>query len=62
MSALPKRECNRHRIDPDTRPPRCLIPVPVKLAMMKATYRDRVLIADLAAQRARLGKAKMMRV
>jgi hypothetical protein len=30
--------------------------------MMKATNRDRVLIADFAAQRARLGKAKMMRI
>jgi len=36
--------------------------MPVKLAMMKATNRDRVLIADFAAQRARLGKAKMMRI
>jgi hypothetical protein len=36
--------------------------MPVKLAMMKATNRDRVLIADFTAQRARLGKAKMMRI
>ena len=36
--------------------------MPVKLAMMKATNRNRVLIADFAAQRAWLRKAKMVRV
>jgi hypothetical protein len=62
MSALPKCERNRHRIDPDTRPPRRLIPVPVELTMMETTNRNRELIADFAAQRTRLCKAKMMRV
>ena len=36
--------------------------MPVKLAMMKATDRNRVLIADFAAQGARLRKANMMRI
>ena len=36
--------------------------MPVKLAMMEATNRNRELIADLAAQRTRLRKAKMMRI
>jgi hypothetical protein len=34
----------------------------VKLAMMEAANRNRELIADLAAQRTRLGKTKMMRI
>ena len=62
MSALPKCKRNRHRINPDTRPPRRLVPVPVEFTMMETTNRDRVLIADFAAQCTRLCKAKMMRV
>jgi hypothetical protein len=62
VCASPKRERNRHGIDLDTRPPCRLITVPVKLAMMKATNRNRELIADFAAQRSRLRKAKMMRI
>jgi hypothetical protein len=34
MGASPKPECNRHGIDIETRPPCCLVTVPVKLAMM----------------------------
>jgi hypothetical protein len=62
VCSLPKRERNRHRINIDPAPPCRLIAVPVKLAMMEATNRDRELVADLAAQRPRLRKAKMMRI
>src|ERR1019366_7419226 len=62
MRASPKRERNRHRIDIETAPPRCLVTVPVKLAMMQATNRNSELIADFASQRARLCKTKMMRI
>jgi hypothetical protein len=48
MCASPKRERNRHGIDIETCPPRRLITLPVKLAMMKATHRNRELIADFA--------------
>jgi hypothetical protein len=36
--------------------------VPVQRAMMKATNRNRELIADLASERTRLRKAKMVRI
>ncbi len=36
--------------------------MPVKLAMMEATNRNRELVADLAAQRTRLRKTEMMRI
>jgi hypothetical protein len=54
VRAPPKRECYRYGIDFETRPPRRLVSVPVKLAVMKATNRNRELIADFASQRARL--------
>ncbi len=41
-------------------PPGCLIAEPMHQAMMDSTERDRELIADLAAKRARLGEAKVM--
>ena len=62
MGASPQRKRKRHWIDLETHPPRGLITMPVKLAMMKATNRNRVLVADFAAQRTRLRKAKMMRI
>ena len=62
VRASPKRERDRHGIDFEPGPPYCLIAVPVKLVMMEATHRNRKLIADLAAQRTRLRKSKMMRV
>jgi hypothetical protein len=62
VRASPKRERDRHRIDIDPGPPCRLVTVPVKLAMMEATNRNRELVADLAAQRPRLRKAQMMRI
>jgi hypothetical protein len=62
VCALPKRYGNRNGIDVDTRPPCRLIAVPVKLAVVEPTYRNRELIAHLTAQCTRLRKAKMMRI
>jgi hypothetical protein len=62
VSASPKRERNRDGIDIETRPPSSLVTVPVKLAMMKATNRNRELIAHFASQRTRLRKVQMMRI
>jgi hypothetical protein len=62
MRVSPKLECNRHRIDIETTPPCPFVTVPVKLAMMQATNRNRELIADFAPQRTRLRKSKMMRI
>jgi hypothetical protein len=62
VCASPEREGNRRRIDFMARPPCRLITVSVNLSMMKATNRRRELIADFAAQRPRLRKAKMMRI
>jgi len=60
VCASPEREGNRHGIDFEARPPCRPITVSVNLSMMKATNRHRELIADFAAQRPRLRKAKMM--
>jgi hypothetical protein len=62
LCAPPKRERNRHGIDIESGPPGPFVAVPVKLAMMKATNRNRELIADLAPQRSRLREAKMVRI
>jgi hypothetical protein len=62
MCTLPKRERNRQGIDIETAPPRRFITLLVKLAMMQATNRNSEFIADLATQRPRLRKAKMMRI
>src|SRR3712207_4876866 len=48
--------------DVQGRPPRLLIRLPVELAMVGAAERDRELVADLAAQRDRLGDADVVRV
>jgi hypothetical protein len=60
VCASPKGKRDRHGIDIDPLPPCRLITVPVKLAMVEATNRNRELVADLAAQSTRLRKAKMM--
>ncbi len=57
---LPKQILRIDRIDFETRPPCRLITLPVKLAMMQTTNRNRELVADLATQRPRLCKAQMM--
>jgi len=56
----PKSECDWHRLNLDRRPPRCLIAMPVKLAMMQPANRNGKFIADLSPERARLGKAQVM--
>ena len=40
VCASPKPECNRHGIDMETRPPRPVVIVSMKLAMMQATNRN----------------------
>lgn len=62
MCALPKPERNRHGIDLESCPPSRLVTLLVKLAMMKATNRNREFIAELASKRARLRKAKMVHI
>ena len=57
---LPKPESNRERIDLDLIPPRGLVGVAMKLAVMDPTNRDGELVADPAPERASLGKAEMM--
>ena len=60
VRASPKREGDRRGID--VGPPCRLIAVPVQLAMMEATNRDREFIADLAPECPWLGKAQMVRL
>ena len=58
----PKAECDRKRIDIGRGPPRGLIAIAVQLPVMEATDRDGVFVADLAAERARLGEPNVMRL
>ena len=60
--APPEREGDRHGIEVDPGPPRDLIAVAMQLAMMQAAQGNRELVADLAPERARLGKAQMVRL
>jgi hypothetical protein len=60
MACAPKRERDRHRIELEPIPPCSLVTVPVKLAMMETTNRNRELVADFASERARLCEAKVM--
>ena len=53
---------NRDRFDAGLFPPGGLVAGAMDLAMVSATERNHELIADLAAKRARLGKAQMMRI
>ena len=59
---LPQLQGERHRVDFDRLPPSGLVAPAVQLAMVDATERNRELIADLAAERARLGKTEVVRV
>jgi hypothetical protein len=43
-SVLPEPERNRQRIDVERDPPRTLVTLPVKLAMVHATQRNRELV------------------
>jgi hypothetical protein len=62
MARAPKRERDRHGIELEPIPPCCFITVPVKLAMMETTNRNRELVADFASERARLREPEVMRV
>ena len=59
---LPEPTRDRQRIELDALPPGGLVTVPVQLAMMDPTHRNGKLIADLASQGPRLGKAQMVGV
>ena len=59
---LPELQGERHRVDLDRMPPSGLVALSVKLAMVDTTERNRELIADLAAEGARLSKAEMVRI
>jgi hypothetical protein len=50
------------RIQPEFRPPNCLVAIAMELAMMAATEGYGELVADFAAERALLGEAQMMRI
>ena len=50
------------RIDPDIPPPCHFVTAAANLAMVTATERDDELVADLAAERSALHKAKMVRI
>ena len=57
---LPKSKRNRHWIDVGFVPPRALVTLTVKLAMMDAAQRHRKLIRYPAAECARLREPKMV--
>ena len=59
---LPQPVRDRPGVEAGGRPPRRLIAVPVKGTMMGATERDRVLIADPAAQSLGLHESQVMGV
>lgn len=60
MSLQPKRTSYGAWINADILPPGRLVTAAVDLAMVPATQWDGELIADLAAQRAALGKTQVM--
>src|SRR5664280_1349095 len=53
---------DRQRIDLYPLPPCRLVAMPVQLAVMDTAYRDGELVADLAAERPRLGKTQMVSI
>jgi hypothetical protein len=57
---LPKPQCNRHRVNSEFGPPPGFIAAPVNLAMMNPAHRNRELVAYLAADSPRLGKADVV--
>src|SRR5215472_13024706 len=59
---LPEPAGNLDRIDAGLPPPRALVARAVHRTMMPATERNRELIADLATERARLGKSEVVGV
>ena len=59
---LPELAGNLDRVKASLLPPRALVAGAVHRAVMPATEWDRELIADLAAERARLSKAEVVRV
>ena len=59
---LPEPECDWKRINMDLVPPRGLVTVTMKLAVVDPTNRDGELIADSVSEGARLHKREMMRI
>src|SRR5262245_47527511 len=59
---FPEPAGNLDRVKAGLPPPRALVMGAMHRTMMPATKRDRELIADLAAERARLGETEMMGV
>jgi hypothetical protein len=62
MGFKPERTGGRNRIYSRPPPPACFIPAAMHLAMVRATERNRELVADLASKRSGLREAQMMRV
>ena len=62
LPLMPEPEGERHRIDFVGLPPSRLVALSVELAVVEATERNGKFVADPAAERARLGKAEMVRI
>src|SRR5579872_3088363 len=62
MCPPPELQSERHWINVRFFPPRLFIAMSMDFAVMQPADRHRVLVADLSAERARLGEAQMMSV
>ena len=62
LPLMPEPEGERNRINFLGLPPSRLVALAVELAMVEATERNGELVADPAAESARLSKAQMMRI
>jgi len=60
MCFKPEDTSRRAWIDTGPLPPGCFISAAMDFAMMSATKRNRELVADLAAERRRLGKPQVV--
>jgi hypothetical protein len=59
---VPQLFCDRCGIEPSACPPGEFVAIAMDLAMMDTAEWDRVLITDLATQRARLGKTEVVSI
>ena len=62
MGCNPQRACGDKRLYSAVPPPRCFIAAAVDLSVMRAAYRHREPIADLATERTGLRKTQLMRI
>jgi hypothetical protein len=62
VALSPQRKRNDQRLDARLLPPRCFVTMPVDFAMVEPTNRNCEFVAHLSPERARLGKAQVMRV